>query len=147
MAALEACLATAETWLGWNGNARLGLGSVWTPHKILRRLTDHFIDHLAQVEALLAGADPPDAPWQGRMITLEQDWARFSEADLREATARLRRLASMYIRRLGVLGPDEYERHRGEQWTIQQITEHLIDGISEYTAQAPLADARAMPSS
>ena len=137
-AALDACLATAETWLGWSGQARVGIGSVWTPHKVLRRITDHFIDHLAQVEALVAGLPASDVNWQGRMTTFDSDWARFTEGDLREAKARLGRLAETYIRRLRALGPAEYDRARGGEWTVRQITEHLIEAIGEYTAEAPV---------
>ena len=137
-AELDKCLERAQTWLGWNGQARGGLGSVWTPHKVLRRITDHFIDHLAQMEAILANAPAPDAQWQGRMTTFEADWARFTEGDLREATARLRRLLEIYVLRLRSLGPEEYERDRGDDWTLRQITEHLIEGIGEYAAQAPV---------
>jgi hypothetical protein len=136
--ALDACLATAETWLGWSGQARVGIGSVWTPHKVLRRITDHFIDHLAQVEAFVAGLPASDVTWQGRMTTFDSDWARFTEGDLREARARLGRLAEIYLLRLRALGPVEYDRARAGEWTVRQITEHLIEAIGEYTAEAPV---------
>jgi hypothetical protein len=137
-AALDACFATAETWLGWSGQPRVGMGSVWTPHKVLRRITDHFIDHLAQVEALVAGLPASEITWQGRMTTFDSDWARFTESDLREAKARLGRLGELYLRRLRALGPDEYDRGRDGEWTVRQITEHLIEAIGEYTAEAPV---------
>src|SRR5438477_13204592 len=38
--ATEDALSHAESWLGWSGNAVLGLGSVWTPHKAMRRIAD-----------------------------------------------------------------------------------------------------------
>jgi hypothetical protein len=57
---VEACLALARTWHAWDGRpiARTvdGEPSTWTPYKAPRRIADHLIDHLHQVEALLAGA-------------------------------------------------------------------------------------------
>ena len=50
-AALDACLTTAETWLGWSGQARVGIGSVWTPHKVMRRITDHLIEAIGEYTA------------------------------------------------------------------------------------------------
>ncbi len=40
-----------------------GLPNTWTPHKALRRIADHLVDHLHQVEALLAA--PPRCPMSG----------------------------------------------------------------------------------
>jgi hypothetical protein len=42
--AVESALARAEGWIGWNGQATMSLGNAWTPHKALRRITDHLID-------------------------------------------------------------------------------------------------------
>ena len=63
VAAVDRCLELARTWHAWDGQpiARTmddGLPNTWTPHKALRRIADHLVDHLHQVEALLAGADP-----------------------------------------------------------------------------------------
>jgi hypothetical protein len=41
------------------------------------------------------------------MTTFDSDWARFTEGDLREAKARLGRLAEIYLIRLRALGPIE----------------------------------------
>lgn len=49
-------------------------------------MTDHLIDHLAEIECRLAGLPTVPDRWHGRMLTLESDWARFTEADLDEAT-------------------------------------------------------------
>ena len=62
VAAADGCLDLAATWLAWDGRpvARFDEGqpNVWTPHKELRRIADHLTDHLQEVEALLAGAEP-----------------------------------------------------------------------------------------
>src|SRR5262249_50875988 len=51
---VEACLALARTWHAWDGGpiARTvdGKPNTWLPYKALRRITDHLIDHLHQVE-------------------------------------------------------------------------------------------------
>src|ERR1700722_16450229 len=65
-AAVGRCLELARTWHAWDGRPIAGTmddgaPNTWTPHKALRRIADHLVDHLHQVEALLAGATPlPD---------------------------------------------------------------------------------------
>ena len=93
-AGVERCLEIAESWLGWDGRPVHRGENVWTPYKALRRIIDHLLDHLAEVEALLAGAPTIPDRWHGRTITLDSDWARFTEADLDEARSRLTRLGS-----------------------------------------------------
>ena len=53
--AVDEVLRLAATWLAWDGAPGFGDGNAWTPHKALRRVTDHLLDHLAEIEALLAG--------------------------------------------------------------------------------------------
>src|SRR5260370_6030580 len=105
---VEACLALAATWHAWDGRPVAstvdGKPNTWTPHKALRRITDHLIDHLHQVEALLAGAPPVPDTWHGRMVTLDADWSRFAEQDYDEACSRLRRLARWYLLRYAAAG-------------------------------------------
>ena len=42
-------LALAQTWTLWNGQLRTVDDRAYTPHKAIRRVADHLIDHLAQV--------------------------------------------------------------------------------------------------
>jgi hypothetical protein len=86
-AAVDEVLRAAEQWLGWDGAAVRSMGNVWTPHKVLRRVTDHLVEHLAELDARLAGLPCPPDRWHGRRLTLDADWARFTEADLDEAGA------------------------------------------------------------
>lgn len=79
--AVEEVLRRAESWLAWDGRPTHAHGNVWTPHKALRRVTDHLIEHLAEVECRLAGAATIPDQWHGRRLTLDGDWARFTEAD------------------------------------------------------------------
>jgi hypothetical protein len=82
VAAVDRCLELARTWHAWDGRpiARTmdddGMPNTWTPHKALRRIADHLVDHLHQVEALLAGATPLPDEWLGRTVTVDADWSR-----------------------------------------------------------------------
>jgi hypothetical protein len=135
---VEACLEIAATWHAWDGRpvARTvdGKPNTWTPAKALRRITDHLIDHLQQVEALLAGVPSiPDA-WHGRFVTLDADWARFTEADYDEACARLRRLGRWYVLRYEAARPAAWDEPRGGEWTLREIAEHVA-GVRYYAEQ------------
>jgi hypothetical protein len=87
--AVAQVLRLAATWLAWDGGPRHVDGNVWTPHKALRRVTDHLLDHLAEIDAVLADAPTVPDTWHGRTVTLDADWARFTEVDLDEARSRL----------------------------------------------------------
>ena len=107
LGAVDSCLDLAATWDAWDGRPRVSEatedipeGTVFTPHKAIRRIADHLVDHLAQLEVLLAGAEPIPDTWHGRTVTLATDWAPFTEADLNEAGNRLRRLGQVYALRL-----------------------------------------------
>ena len=141
---VEACLALARTWHAWDGRpvARTvdGKPNTWTPAKALRRITDHLIDHLHQVEALLAGAPAMPDTWHGRFVTLDSDWARLTEADYDEACSRLRRLGRWYVLRYEAAGPDAWDEPRGGEWTLREIAEHVA-GVRYYAEQVgSLAD-------
>jgi hypothetical protein len=129
--AVETVLGYAETWLGWDGHPVRCDGNAWTPHKALRRVTDHLLDHLAEIECRLAGLPTLPDQWHGRRLTLDTDLARFTEADLDEATSRLRRLAQTYRARLGGLDDATLDRATGG-WTIRQVVHH----VSHVTAYA-----------
>lgn len=124
--AVDAVLALAEHWLGWAGAPARGDGNVWTPHKAVRRVQDHLLDHLAEIDARLAGLPTIPDRWHGRRLTLDSDWARFTEADLDEATSRLSRLALCYRARLTVLDPAAIDAPGPNgSWTIRQIVHHV----------------------
>ncbi|MEV6155613.1 hypothetical protein AB0L53_35260 [Nonomuraea sp. NPDC052129] len=132
--AVDRCLTIAETWLAWDGTPIVTDGAnLWTPAKAVRRIQDHLIDHLAEVEALLAGATPQDDHWHGRMVTLEADWARFTELDLAEARSRWTRLGQSYVNRY-TTAPDAWDLPRSPNWTLREIAEH-VSGITWYAEQ------------
>jgi hypothetical protein len=137
-ASVAQCLDLAATWHAWDGRAIArtidGLPSTWTPHKALRRITDHLVDHLHEAEALLAGAEPVPDEWHGRMVTLDADWARFTELDFDEARSRLRRLARCYLLRYDTAGRAAWDALRGEAWTLREIAEHVAN-VTFYAEQ------------
>ncbi len=142
--AVEKCLVLAQTWHAWDGRpiARIADGkpNTWTPYKAVRRVTDHLIDHLHQVEALLAGATPIPDTWHGRLATFDADWSRFTEADLDEASSRLRRLARWYVLRYQAAGEASWDEPRSGEWTLREIAEHVA-GVVWYAEQVgSLAD-------
>jgi hypothetical protein len=129
--AIDYVLDVAGTWLAWDGRPYFVDGNAWTPHKALRRVTDHLIDHLAEVEALLAEATGRPDEWHGRTLTLDSDWARFTEPDLEEAASRLLRLGDLYRTRVGALSGEELDRERVNAWTVRQIVFH-VSGVVYY---------------
>ncbi|HLX49935.1 MAG TPA: hypothetical protein VKS82_16515 [Streptosporangiaceae bacterium] len=127
VAGVQRILELAQTWLAWDGTPHLAGDGVriYTPAKAIRRHADHLIDHLAEIEALLAGQETEPDEWHASNVTLASDWASFTEADLNEARQRLRRLAQAYLHRLAVAGRPEWDAPRGSHWTIREITEHV----------------------
>lgn len=124
--AIERVLELSTSWLAWDGSPRVLDGNVWTPNKALRRTTDHLIDHLAQLASARDNSPGSNAIWLGRSVTLESDWARFTESDLNEAHARISRLGSMLQSWLVNVPRAEWNATRGDEWTVGQIAEHLI---------------------
>jgi hypothetical protein len=127
VAGIDRVLQLAQTWLAWDGRPRLSEDGdrLYTPNKAIRRHVDHLIDHLAHIEAVLAGRPTEPDRWQGSQVTLGSDWAPFTEAELNEATQRLRRLGQLYLTRLDVAGAEEWDRPREESWSVRTIAEHV----------------------
>jgi hypothetical protein len=130
--AVAEVLETAGGWLGWDGRPVVFDGSAWTPHKALRRVADHLVDHLAEIECRLAGLPTLPDGWHGRAVTTDADFARFTESDLDEATSRLTRLAVCYRARLGGLDPAALDARPDPQtWTLREVVHHVA-GITYY---------------
>jgi hypothetical protein len=134
-AAVTRCLEIASTWIAWDGRPIVTDGdNLWTPHKALRRVTDHLVDHLAEVEALLSGAETIPDGWHGRVVTLDADWARFTELDLAEARQRLSRLGQLYELRYASAGPGSWDTSRSPNWTLREIATHVAE-VTWYAEQ------------
>lgn len=134
--AVDHCLEIAATWLSWDGRPTVSADGdrVYTPHKAVRRIADHLVDHLAEVEALLAGVPTEPDRWRASLVTVDADWARSTELDLDEARQRLRRLGRTFALRLASVDPAEWDTPRGENWTLREIAAHLA-GIRWYADQ------------
>lgn len=134
-AAVTEVLEIAESWLGWDQRPVYRDGNAWTPHKAIRRVADHLLDHLAELECRLAGLPPVPDQWHGRMITTDADFARFTEVDLDEATSRLVRLAACYQARLIGLDANQLDARPDDgAWTVREVVHHVANVT--YYAQA-----------
>lgn len=130
--AVREVLDVAETWLGWDGAPIRQEGNAWTPHKALRRTADHLLDHLAEIQGRLAGQPTLPDVWHGRMVTLDADFARFTEVDLDEATSRLLRLAACYQAVLHDRCAAILDSRPGDDvWTLREIVHH-VSGVTAY---------------
>jgi hypothetical protein len=126
-AGVDRILELAQTWIAWDGKPHMAEDGdrIYTPHKAIRRHTHHLIDHLAEIEALLADRESRPDEWHASTVTLAADQASFTEADLNEARQCLLRLADLYEHRLAEAGPEEWDRSREPHWTIREIAEHV----------------------
>jgi hypothetical protein len=127
-------LELAATWTAWDGTPARVDDRVYTPHKAIRRVADHMIDHLAELEARLAGEEPRPDHWHASAITSEADRVPFTADDLDEARSRLTRLARIWANRLDALTDEQLDHSPGEGWTFRELARHLAE--STYYADA-----------
>jgi hypothetical protein len=132
---VDRVLQLAATWPQWDGTpfAVEVEGEeeprLYTPHKAIRRVADHLLDHLAEIEARVAGrATHPDT-WHGSLVTTPSDLAPFTEVDVDEAASRLRRIAQLWEIRLLALSDDQLDAPAGDEWTLRQVTEHVAESV------------------
>lgn len=118
-------LELAAGWTNWDGTPARVDDRVYTPHKAVRRVADHLVDHLAEMEARLAGEAPQPDHWHASMVTTEADLAPFTPADLDEARSRLTRLARIWANRLDALTEEQLDRSPGEGWSFRELALHL----------------------
>ncbi|HEX9624179.1 MAG TPA: hypothetical protein VF979_07355 [Streptosporangiaceae bacterium] len=131
-AMVDRVLAIAQTWPSWDGQPFVvpmddEPPRTYTPHKAIRRVADHLVDHLAEIEARLAGQAPEPDRWHASAITTPADLADFTQEDLDEAASRLRRLALIWDVRLRSLTDEQLDAPSGEAWTLRQVALHLAD--------------------
>lgn len=131
-ASVEHALSLLETWVRWDGEPIEVDERVYTPHKAVRRIADHLVDHLAEVEARLAGEPTYPDDWQASAITTPADLAPFLPEDRAEAAARLRRLGQIWTARLRTLDGAQLDETPGEGWTARQIAFHLAETVFYY---------------
>ena len=125
-------LALAATWTSWDGTpSRTEDGRTYTPHKAIRRVADHMVDHLAEMEARLAGVPTIPDHWHASATTTDADLARFTQDDLDEARSRLTRLAQIWDVRLRATPSDQLDQAAPGQWTLREVAFHL-EGSTYY---------------
>jgi len=133
--AVGRCLQLVVTWPAWDGEPRMSDdGRTFTPHKAVRRIADHLVDHLAEVEALLAGVATQPDEWHASALTSAADLAPFTVEDVREAEQRLQRLGRTFALRYAALDPAEWDKDRSPNWTLREIAEHLTE-LDWYASQ------------
>jgi hypothetical protein len=123
--AVAHALRLAETWPAWDGRPRAVEDRIYTPHKAIRRLADHLLDHLAELEARTAGQPSLPDHWHASAVTTPADLAPFTREDLDEARSRLTRLAQIWSLRVRALGDERLDRVEGDAWTLRQVAFHL----------------------
>ncbi|MEV0178680.1 hypothetical protein AB0I54_05130 [Streptomyces sp. NPDC050625] len=134
IAMVDHVLELAATWTAWDGTPARIDDRVYTPHKAIRRTADHLIDHLAELEARLAGQAPQPDHWHASAITTAADLAPFTSEDLDEARSRLVRLARIWADRLDALTDEQLDDSPGAGWSFRELAHHL--GGSRYYADA-----------
>jgi len=141
-AMVEQVLALAATWPAWDGRPRAREDStfVYTPHKAIRRVTDHLVDHLAEVEARLVGVATLPDHWHASAVTTPADMASFTSEDLDEARSRLTRLAQVWALRLGALDAERLDRREGDAWTLRQVAFHVAESVVYAESVGDLSD-------
>lgn len=137
-AMVDQVLKLAETWTAWDGEPRPVADRVYTPHKSVRRVADHLIDHLAEIEARLAGLPTIPDHWHASAMTTPADLAPFTPADLDETRSRLTRLAQVFDVRLRALTDQELDRHDAGAWSPRQIAFHLEESLDYANALGDL---------
>ena len=134
VAMVDHVLSLVDTWPAWDGRRRPVDDREYTPHKAVRRVADHLVDHLAEVEARLAGVPTIPDRWHASAVTTPADDAPFTEADRDEARSRLGRLGLVWQVRLRSLDDATLDRRDGDAWTIREVAFHLDE--SRYYADA-----------
>jgi hypothetical protein len=137
-------LELAATWPHWDGKPfEVSVEGeeaprVYTPHKAVRRVADHLLDHLAELEARVGGQPTEPDTWHGSLVTMPADMAAFTADDLDEARSRLTRLARIWEVRLRSLNDERLDASEGDAWTLRQVAFHVAgSGFYADSATAP----------
>lgn len=132
---VERVLQLAGTWPHWDGTPKAvevegeAEPRLYTPHKAIRRVADHLLDHLAEIEARVAGKPTQPDTWHGSLVTTEADLAPFTDLDFDEAGSRLRRIAQLWEIRLAALTDEKLDAPAGDAWTLRAVVEHVAESV------------------
>lgn len=113
----------------------------YTPHKAIRRVADHLVDHLAEIDAKTAGSPTLPDEWHASAITTFADLAPFTVEDLEEARSRLRRLGLIWDLRVRGMSNEELDASRDGDRTFREIAFHVAESVfyAESVARYPVA--------
>jgi hypothetical protein len=140
-------LRLVDTWPAWDGEPFAVDDRLYTPHKAVRRVADHLVDHLAEIEARLAGVPTIPDHWHASAMTTPADLAPFTRADRDEAHQRLERLKQVWQVRLSSLDDATLDRRDGEAWTVRELAFHVAESIYYAESVGPLGGSGANASS
>ncbi|MFJ8625902.1 hypothetical protein ACIRD3_24085 [Kitasatospora sp. NPDC093550] len=119
-------LTVAASWTAWDGRPIVNEdGRTYAPHKAVRRVSDHLLDHLAELDARMAGEPTEPDHWHASHTTTPADLAPFTAADLDEARSRLTRLAGIWSRRVAALPEAVLDHSPGTGWSFRRIVHHV----------------------
>lgn len=115
-----------------------GLGYTMTPRKALRRVLDHALDHLDQIEQWLTWQRIGTVPvasdgWVGSAVTLNDDTAPLSAQELEAWVWRIDVAVHLLIRRAAQLSRDELDWQPPDgAWTLRHVMHHVASGAVLY---------------
>ena len=122
-------LAMAHTWTSWTGDPVTIDGRTMTPHKAIRRVVDHTIDHLAEAAARINNITPLVDHWHHSANTTPADLAPFTTDDLNEAVERLNRLAQLWQLTYGSLDNATLDTPAVDAMTLRELAHHAAESI------------------
>jgi len=120
---------------------RAALGSwTYTPRKALRRVLDHVLDHLNQIDQWLAwqrdGVSPtPTDGWAPSQVTLPEDRLPLVATDLDAWLWRIDQATRLFIQRVGSLSNAEIDWQPPDGgWPLRRVAHHVARDEVFYAA-------------
>ena len=120
---------------------RAALGSwTYTPRKALRRVLDHVLDHLNQIDQWLAwrrdGVTPtPTDGWAPSQVTLAEDRLPLAASDLDAWLWRIDQATRLFIQRVESLSNDELDWQPPDGgWPLRRVAHHVARDEVFYAA-------------
>ena len=111
---------------------RAALGNwAYTPRKALRRVLDHVLDHLNQIDQWLAwrrdGVTPtPTDGWAPSQVTLPEDRLALAATDLDAWLWRIDQATRLFIQRVASLSDDELDWQPPDGgWPLRRVAHHV----------------------
>ena len=101
-----------------------------TPHKAIRRVVDHTIDHLAEAAARINNATPLVDHWHHSANTTPADLAPFTAEDLNEAVERLKRLAQLWHLAYAPLDDAALDAPAIDAMTLRELANHTAESMA-----------------